>query len=405
MPAATAPADLCTRFHRLGDLLASHQMLWRAAPFHQPTPDWCRAYPQLADHLLELDDAEVAALANDSAALVRLLTSYFPALAALPGLLVVPQTPGAGEVRPPGRLLAHVPGRKQDQIRAFAAGVGEVTHPVLEWCAGKGHLGRIMAWHCALPVRSLEIDAQLVRAGQSLALRAGLPQTFIQGDALAPASAELLGGHHVLALHACGDLHGVLLREAVARRVPALDVSPCCYYRIASPRYVPFCSDAGLDLSRDELHLAVTETVTAGGRDQRRAAIAMAWKLAFLEWRAESGVGRKVTFPPVPDAWLGMGFDGWMARLCARESLVPPPADRGEALEKTGWERRARVMRHDLVRFAFRRALELWLVLDRAVFLERAGYAVAVKTFCSRETSPRNLLIQARLKPDLDYGH
>ena len=51
----------------------------------------------------------------------------------------------------------------------------------------------------------------------------------------------------------------------------------------------------------------------------------------------------------------------------------------------------------DLVRHRFRRVLELWLVLDRAQYLLEAGYRVGVGTFCARELSPRNLLIDARL--------
>ena len=51
----------------------------------------------------------------------------------------------------------------------------------------------------------------------------------------------------------------------------------------------------------------------------------------------------------------------------------------------------------DLVRHQFRRLLELWLVLDRALYLAEQGYRVEVGEFCSRELSPRNLLIDARL--------
>ena len=38
----------------------------------------------------------------------------------------------------------------------------------------------------------------------------------------------------------------------------------------------------------------------------------------------------------------------------------------------------------------------LWLALDRAMFLQERGYAVALGTFCARAVSPRNLLLRAR---------
>jgi len=392
------------QFHALAAMLRRWEGLWRPSPFHEETPPWCGEFPALATAVLALADDQVTALEEGNTVLICRMQASIPDLEALHDLIRVPDLTagadqgGAGQALPPAppRLLAHVPGRKQEQIRAFAAAVGPVRHPLLEWCAGKGHLGRLMAWRHGRPVASLEIDAPLVVDGQALARRAGLHQDFICADALAPGAQAHLPGRHVLALHACGDLHGALLRGAVARGVPALDVSPCCYYRIATHRYVPFCVDAGLDLSRDELHLAVTETVTAGGRDRRRGATAAAWKLAFLELRQAAGVDRRRPFPPVPASWLAQGFEGWMIRLAAREGVAIPADLDWPALEARAWQRRYQVIRLDLVRFAFRRALELWLVLDRAVYLERAGYAVRVGTFCPRQTSPRNLLIQAR---------
>ena len=54
-------------------------------------------------------------------------------------------------------------------------------------------------------------------------------------------------------------------------------------------------------------------------------------------------------------------------------------------------------MRLSLLRAAFRRALEMWLVLDMANFITENGYQVALSTFCERELTPRNILISARL--------
>jgi hypothetical protein len=393
----TAPFALTTRFHRLRDLLAAYEGLWRPSPFHAPRPAWCERYPRLTARLLGLTDADLVPLAADGHALIQMLAAHVPGLAGLHELIALPTAEARAGAAPPVRLLAHVPGRKQAQITAFADAVGEVTHPLLEWCAGKGHLGRLLAWRQPHPVTSLEIDPALVEAGQALARRAGLDQHFVGADVLAPGAVHHLAGRHTVALHACGDLHLALLRGAVQAKPPALDLTPCCYYRTARTHYQPLNADAGLALSRDELHLAVTETVTAGRRDRRRAETAAAWKLAFLEWRAAAGVPRDRSFRPVPEAWLGLGFRGWMERLCLRESLPPPSGPDEAGLEAAGWRRQAEVRRLDLVRLAFRRPLELWLVLDQALFLERNGYRVRLGEFCERGLTPRNLLISARL--------
>ena len=49
----------------------------------------------------------------------------------------------------------------------------------------------------------------------------------------------------------------------------------------------------------------------------------------------------------------------------------------------------------ELVRALFRRPLELWLLLDRCLYLVEQGYSVRLGEFCPTFLSPRNLLILA----------
>jgi hypothetical protein len=392
--------SLESRFHALGDLLAAHAALWRPAPFHEPRPAWCARFPSLAIRLLALDDSEVERLAGDNRALIDLASRTFPGLSPLHRLIDLPRA--AFAVSPAAsaddaRLAWRVPGRKQAEIEAFAAALPEIAAPILEWCAGKGHLGRLLAQRWQRPVLSLEWDAELCAAGAELAARAGVEQRFLAADVLSDAAALHLTGRHAVALHACGDLHLALLRGAAAAAAPALDLAPCCYYRIAAPGYRPLNPDAGLALSRDELHLAVTDIVSAGTRERRRRDRDTAWKLAFLELRAAAGSGRGQTFKPIPAAWYGDGFAAWMRHLALREGVPLAAAPDWDALERHGWARRREVRRLELLRLAFRRPLEIWLALDRALYLERRGYRVTLSEFCPRRVTPRNLLISARM--------
>ena len=63
------------------------------------------------------------------------------------------------------------------------------------------------------------------------------------------------------------------------------------------------------------------------------------------------------------------------------------------ALEDAGWQRLAHVRNLELLRGLFRRPLELWLVLDRALFLFEQGYSVRLGTFCESALTPRNFLL------------
>lgn len=382
-------------FAGLDAALRQGAWLWQPQPFREPTPAWCAAVPALDAALLALDDEVTAQLNDDSRAALRWLSRFQPGVAALLPLLEVPVLPS----RPvaPGQAFWdwEIPGRKRAQIEAFAAATTACGQPLLDWCGGKGHLGRLLALGWQLPVHSLDVDAQLCADGRQLAARAGAEQQFVEADALSVTDWPR-PGQHAVALHACGELHRRLIRQGAAARLPGLDVAPCCYYRGVAAHYTPLSGQGTLLLTRDDTRLAVTETVTAKGGERRQRDRALAWKLGFDAWRRTvTGAGYQ-PFKPVPERWLRASFAEFMAQMTVREGLPAPSARQVDEFEQAGWQRQRTVMRHSIVRHAFRRALELWLVLDLAVYLEQAGYAVRLGTFCDRALTPRNLLVSAR---------
>ena len=396
---------------RLDAQLHAWRGLWQPQPFRELQPAWTQGWPALAAQVLALSEAEVTRLNDDGAAALRLLASHLPDVGELLALTALPDLP-AQPAQPPANSFWdwEIPGRKKAQIEAFAAAanaarsaetVAEGSRPVLDWCGGKGHLGRLLALSWQVPVHSLDFDAGLCAAGAALATRARAGQAFVHADALA-VSDWPRRGEHAVALHACGELHRRLIREGARCGIAALDVAPCCYYRGVETHYQPLAEPLELRLSRDDTRLAVTETVTAKARETRLRDQALAWKLGFDHYRrlhdcAQGGAGDYRNFKPVPDAWLRASFAECMGYLCPREGLPLPSAAVLAECERAGWRRRDQLMRYSVVRHAFRRALEIWLALDLAVHLEEHGYRVGLGVFCARELTPRNLLLSARL--------
>ena len=97
----------------------------------------------------------------------------------------------------------------------------------------------------------------------------------------------------------------------------------------------------------------------------------------------------------MPHPWLDDGFETFCRRMAQRFAVPLPRAPDWERAERIGRERTARARRLGLVRAAFRRPLEVWLALDRAVWLADRGLAVEVGTFCERAVTPRNVLVSA----------
>jgi hypothetical protein len=102
---------------------------------------------------------------------------------------------------------------------------------------------------------------------------------------------------------------------------------------------------------------------------------------------------------PLPErlasSWFDAPFEDYARRVAARaERPLPTGFDPGAA-EAAG-RARARVARQlGVVRAPFRRALELFVALDRAAGLQERGWRVQVSRFCARDGTPRDLLIQA----------
>ena len=388
---------VAARFAALDALLAEYQWLWREQPFKISRPLWTTRLPALAARAERLSDATAEALVSDNAGLIEWLAETLPDLKALPGLLdvgvPVGLAEGASDWAAASRVNWEVPGRKWAQVEWFAAQVGEPVARVTEWCSGKGHLGRLVGARGGMAIDSVDIDAPMCESGGALARRAGVAQRFIRADVLRDELSEQLAGRHVLALHACGELHRALVTRARASGVAALDVAPCCYYRGAD---APPASVA-LRLNADDLRLAVTETSTAGAREIRARDQGHAWRLGYVALRAElSGRDEYRGIKPIKSMWLAEGFEGFCRRLAAREGLALAGRVDWGRFELAGWARHREVVRFSAPRFAFRRALEVWLACRLALDLEAQGYEVGVDAFCPPHLTPRNLRVTAR---------
>ena len=392
-------AALLERFQALDAFLVEHQALWRPKPFTERRLPWEDQHPALADWLRRrsLDDAEAAH--NQPHHLPA--PAPFPALAERSTALTELGEFPTAELTARSRLDVDVPGRKWQQIHAFASRLGFDSAPRswLDWCAGKGHLGRLLA-RDGKPLLSLELDKALVEDGQRLSDRLQLRARHRQQDVLATEAGEhLQAGHTAVALHACGDLHVRLMKLASSRSCRQLAVAPCCYNRIESEYYQPLSHTAqssALLLSRDDLRLPLAETVTAGARVRRQRDTSMARRLAFdLLQREVRRSNDYLPTPSVPPAWLDKPFADYCRDLAALRALDLPADTDWQELEARGWQRLAQVRNLELVRGLFRRPMELWLLLDRALFLEEQGYRATLGAFCATRLTPRNLLLLA----------
>lgn len=396
---APEPMNHRERLLALQSVLDAHQTVWRPQPFHQRRPAWCDEWPVLDAAVRALDDATLDRLVDDPEAATAWLAPRLPVVATLVSLCEVARFAPRRLAPCDARFDWSIPGRKRAQIEAFVAHGPALRAPLIEWCAGKGHLGRRYALADRVPVSALEIDAELCAQAERLAARAGIAQTMCCADALAAPPRVHVQGRSVVALHACGELHRTLVRSAASDGATSYQIAPCCYHLGVHEHYRPLSRDAALTLDAAALRLAVTETVTAPRNVRRRLVRDQAWKLGFVALRDALEGEAPRPFKPVPASWLSGEFADFCGALAQREGVrLPASVDWAHWLA-IGERRRDEVRRLELVRHAFRRSLETWLVMDLACSLEEAGFAVRVGTFCARSLTPRNFLVLAQRMP------
>ncbi|WP_306170157.1 methyltransferase [Shewanella sp. UCD-KL12] len=410
------------QFERLDSLLMKSRALWQVKAFECTELPWADTFPSLADKVWSIDDADIDALDQQQErlnaellpALLNDLTNlddsaaneFICQLALLQQVESQVSTPAvnkAGDELLPSQQASHfsagIKGRKWQQITSFAAQIKPTNTEVLEWCAGKGHLGRLIAKAHARPVVSLEWQQSLCDAGTEFAQQWRLPQTFICADAFEPHQSKLQAKQQAVALHACGDLHVRLLYLASKANTESIAISPCCYHLIQAKQYQAMSAAAkssGLVLSRHDLQMPLQQSAIANPKQKAYRHREIAWRLGFDSLQREINQSQQyLPIPSVKQSQLNQDFETF-CRWAGVQKSVPIPAVLDFAhYQELGIARQRLTRRIDLVAHLFRRILEHWLLLDRICFLEAQGYHVNLSRFCSETVTPRNFLILA----------
>ena len=393
-------------YRALSDWLAQTRALWQPRPFVDLPAPWEAEFQDAAAWLRRCDDQAVEALERGEAlqGMPEPLAEIFRATAGWGAV-----SPLADHLWDPidaPSLARRVPKTKAGQVRALAsvavnvAGAAGASR-VIDWCSGKGHLGRTVGAAAGLPLRLIEREASLCRVGEAMAAEASVPCDSVALDVMKDAlSGQIRRGDLVVALHACGALSERLVEEAAVQRAAGLVLSPCCYHRGHGPGgRAPMSrigTDGGLVLDHAALRLASLDERESDCARRPARLRGQAWRLAVdLLVREASGIDRYTPLGAIPERLFRGPFEVFARHVAERDGLPLPATWCPEGALAAGHARAKVARRLGVLRAQFRRPLERWLVLDRAVRLEEQGYQVSVGTFCQRTLTPRNLAVVA----------
>ncbi len=391
------------RFLELSNHLVQAQSFWRPSPFTQTKLEWQLTHPDLFNACLNLTDEQVVELDSSPEIAFNFLRSFLPNLTELNRLTQL-NTLVSQDYKYPSFLTNGIPGRKLQQLVKFTNAVTPTTDHLIDWCCGKAHLGRLMVQRYQIACTGFEHNELLIQQGQHLSKKqlkdSGWSKlALVKKDVLNQPS-QLNHSHHALALHACGDLHRTLIEQVIEHKVQALALSPCCYSLWINNDFIPLSQLAKascLQLTRDDLKLAVQETVTSSPRETQQIMKLNAYRLGFdCLQRTIRQVDDYLPIPSMPKSITHNGFEEFCHHVARIKQISIPDNVVFEPFEQLGFVRFKQVQRLQIVRQAYRRAIETWLVLDLALRLEESSYLVTIDEFCDRELTPRNILLQAK---------
>nr|WP_235015220.1 SAM-dependent methyltransferase [Oceanicoccus sp. KOV_DT_Chl] len=186
MPHQPINTELNAAFRQLDAVLAASQNLWGPQPFINDDLPWFHSHPHLKEALLALSTDKALELHNNQqrrigwfheleATLCEQLFAFEP----LPITTATPLTTTRFD-------SIGISGRKWEQITAFASALPRADSPLVDWCAGKGHLSRMVQRSQHQPVHCLEWDKTLVRDGRELASKQQLDIHYHHHDVMQP---------------------------------------------------------------------------------------------------------------------------------------------------------------------------------------------------------------------------
>ena len=404
-------------FEQITLLLSNARPLWSESAFTENELSWSTKYPNLHRDLLALTEAELHILSEENT-LLAYLSSHIPHLRLTSGWTIAKATQPLWQT--PARGLFGLPARKKRQTEGFvnallpflkSRGEGELgQETIVDWCSGRGLLGRQLHYASSSPVVCLERDQNLCQSGkeshQKMDPVMSRQVLFREQDVLGELRGEYFEKAYLhTTLHACGDLHVAMLQKTSASKVRAIACSPCCYHLLAGDNYRELSlagRRANLRLTKNELRLATAEMCTATSSERELRDRELLWRVAFdLHLRVLSGVDQYCPTPSVRKSQLKASFGGFAQSAMVsvqkqgdRSVTFRPLSPRQEeALLAKAGQKLARIRRLEKAQLGFRKALEFWLLLDRALFLQDQGYQVRLEEFCDKRDSGRNVVI------------
>jgi SAM-dependent methyltransferase len=323
-------------------------------------------------------------------------------LCSVPALLDAPEP-----TRRPLRRLETPRKRAQvDALSRLTLPFAREAARVIEVGSGHGHLARDVAEQIEVPVLGLERNAAISAKARNLASSGRL--SFVEVDVLRD-GLGLQEGDCALGLHACGEL-GDALVVGVAERARSLVLVGCCLQKQRAEARLSLNGEragAGETALPKSLLGLSNFTPREQGVEATRAENVAAFERRLALHALLSSAAGPLRFGVEMDGLNRRAAHGELGAMVERafrlRGLPAPPQQAIDDAQRTANRLHGHIRRLSLPRVLLGRVLEMFVFVDRALYLESAGFTVTIGTAFPKEISARNLTLLARRRGRHDH--
>ncbi|MBA2404176.1 MAG: methyltransferase, partial [Bdellovibrionales bacterium] len=338
------------------------------------------------------------------------LIAFYRRIEELVSLPRIPEMPSFPENK---SLFLHMIPKKQHEIKKLAPYVNAFyqehkINKVVDIGGGIGHLAQSLANHYQLATTSLDMDPVMQQTGKDRQLNNQVEYIQVKVDASDAKFKQVLSsGCMTLGLHTCGQLANHQIMASCQEKIKGIISFGCCYEKLQHAEAAQNISQAAKDLSSPiHFNYFALTLATRAHRKMHEKDYELKLKVKFYryaihillhdEYDKKELIPLGNSNPKLYDDSFGNYVEEQFRRINlplkhTKDQLDAyyASSDRQELIWK--------MLTAGLIRNAFGRVMELYILLDRVLYLEEHGYKVQLLEFFDEPVSPRNIGIVASL--------
>lgn len=304
--------------------------------------------------------------------------------------------------------------KKQHEIRRLAPHLNHLYHThqieqVVDIGGGIGFLAQTINNQYRLKVTSIDMDPVLQKTGTDIHQKnAKDPENKVQYKNIKVEDkgefVEVIK-HNVMpvGLHTCGRLALDLIRVSSFSKVPALVNFGCCYHTLNKSE-LQNISDFAQSLDHLQMNTFALTLSCRAHRKMDEKDYDLKQKVKYYRYAIHIllhdlyDIKDKVSLGNSSPKLYNQSFATYVLEQFKRIKIEPRHTEEEFNVYFASPDLKVlidRMLAAGLIRNAMGRVMELYLQLDRAIYLEEHGYEVQVQEFFEEELSPRNIGITA----------